>query len=172
MLTFNHIAVLITGAAMIVPAAFASPTNMIATLHAEGAQVYECKTNEAGSLVWQFREPIATLFEDGKTIGRHYAGPHWELADGSVIAAKVASSAPGATANDIPTLQLDVTKGSDIGRLANVVKVERINTRGGVAKGPCVDAGEFLSVPYSADYALLGDGTTSGMRRSYSAPTD
>ena len=48
------------------------------TLHAEGAQVYECKAGSDGKLAWAFREPIATLLLDGKTVGRHYAGPNWE----------------------------------------------------------------------------------------------
>ena len=50
-----------------------------------------------GKLAWAFREPIATLFQDGKTVGRHYAGPTWELSDGSAVVGKVAASAPGAT---------------------------------------------------------------------------
>ncbi len=57
---------------------------VVARVHAEGAQVYECKPNPSGQLVWQFREPVATLLDGDKTIGRHYAGPHWELADGSL----------------------------------------------------------------------------------------
>ena len=52
----------------------------VTTLHAEGAQVYECKADAAGKLAWQFREPVATLLLEGKTLGRHYAGPTWELA--------------------------------------------------------------------------------------------
>ncbi len=44
------------------------------TLHAEGAQIYECKSDGGGKLVRQFREPIAALMVDGKTIGRHFAG--------------------------------------------------------------------------------------------------
>ena len=54
------------------------------TLHAEGAQIYECKDKD-GKLAWTFREPIATLLVDGKTVGRHYAGPNWENADGSAV---------------------------------------------------------------------------------------
>jgi hypothetical protein len=66
------------------PDAIAAPGEvLIATTQAVGAQVYECKTDDASKLVWQFREPIATLFIDGKTVGRHYAGPVWEMADGS-----------------------------------------------------------------------------------------
>ena len=126
----------------------------VGTLHAEGAQVYECKANDARALVWQFREPIATLFENGKTVGRHYAGPNWELADGGIAAAKVATRKPGATAIDIPILTLEVTTRSGGGRLAEVTTIERVNTRGGIAEGPCPTAGAFLSAPYSADYVF------------------
>ena len=61
-----------------VPAAIAAPgESAVATFHAEGAQVYECKASADGKLAWAFREPIATLLLDGKTVGRHYAGPNW-----------------------------------------------------------------------------------------------
>ena len=50
---------------------------LVTTVHAVGAQVYECKPDSTGNLVWQFREPIATLFIGGKTVGRHFAGPGW-----------------------------------------------------------------------------------------------
>ncbi|MGA9955493.1 MAG: DUF3455 domain-containing protein, partial [Bradyrhizobium sp.] len=57
------------------PAAIASPgETVVLTAHAEGAQVYECKAGTDGKLAWVFREPIATLLVDGKTVGRHYAG--------------------------------------------------------------------------------------------------
>ena len=128
---------------------------LVATIHAEGAQVYECKADGAGKLVWQFREPIATLFMDGKTVGRHYAGPSWELADGSVVVAKVAGRAAGATAGDIPLLKLEVTTHRGAGQLTGVSTIQRLNTRGGVAEGLCPSAGGFLSVPYSADYTFF-----------------
>ena len=52
-----------------VPAAIAAPgETVVATWHAEGAQVYECKAGADGKLAWTFREPIATLLLDGKTI--------------------------------------------------------------------------------------------------------
>ncbi len=128
---------------------------LVATLHAEGVQVYECKANSTGALVWQFREPVATLIENGKTVGRHYAGPHWELADGSIVAAKVATRADGATSADIPLLKLEVTKRSGNSRFADITTIQRINTKGGVAEGSCPTAGAFLSVPYTADYTFL-----------------
>ena len=126
----------------------------IATAQAVGAQVYECAFDSAGNLVWQFREPIATLLSNGKTLGRHYAGPTWELADGSALAGKVAASAPGASQSDIPLLKLAVVSQTGSGMLAGINSIQRLNTKGGVAKGPCDAAGAFLSVPYSADYAF------------------
>jgi hypothetical protein len=138
-----------------VPGAIAtSGESLVATVHAEGAQMYECKADASGQLVWQFREPIAALLLDGKTVGRHYAGPVWELADGSAVNAKVAGRAPGATSNDIPLLKLEVTARHGNGQLAAITTIQRLNTRGGVAKGRCHTAGAFLSVPYSADYAF------------------
>ena len=139
-----------------VPAAIAaSGEQRIAFLHAEGAQVYECKAGPTGALAWTFREPVATLIENGKTVGRHYAGPSWELADGSLVMAKVAGRAPGASAGDIPLLKLEVTDRKGGGGLAGTTTIQRINTKGGVAEGACPTAGALLAVPYSADYAFL-----------------
>src|SRR5882724_10990317 len=62
------------------PNAIAAPgETVVLTVQAEGAQVYECKAGADGKLGWAFREPIATLLADGKTVGRHYAGPSWEV---------------------------------------------------------------------------------------------
>ena len=139
-----------------VPDQIAAPGEaVVARVHAEGAQVYECKPNPSGQLVWQFREPVATLLDGDKTVGRHYAGPHWELADSSLIAARVSGRAAGATPQDIPLLKLDVTTRRGSGLIADVTTVQRINTRGGVAEGACPSAGAFLSVPYAADYVFL-----------------
>src|SRR5262245_29006926 len=145
-----------SAAETILPDAIRAPAETaIITLHAEGAQVYECKAGSDDKLAWAFREPIATLFESGKTVGRHYAGPNWEHADGSAVTAKAAGNAPGATANDIPWLKLEVTARRGSGTLANVSTVQRINTAGGKLEGPCDKAGAFKSAPYSADYVFL-----------------
>ena len=134
---------------------------VITTLHAEGAQVYECKPvagqSQSGirALTWQFREPIAALIRDGKSIGRHYAGPSWELTDGSVVTGKVIASTPGATSNDIPSLELEVVHQRGSGILSAATAVQRINTKGGVTWGACESAGDYRSMPYSADYVFL-----------------
>jgi hypothetical protein len=141
------------------PAAIAAPGEaLVATVQAAGAQVYECKLDAAGKLAWQFREPIATLMVEGKTIGRHYAGPTWEMSDGSAVDAKASGRAPGASANDIPLLKLDVAARRGNGQLAGVTTIQRINTKGGVAGGECSSYGALLSVPYTADYAFYRKG--------------
>jgi hypothetical protein len=141
------------------PDAIAAPGEAIVlSVHAEGAQVYECKAGPDGKPAWAFREPIATLLVDGKTVGRHYAGPNWELSDGSVVAGKVAGSAPGATANDIAWLKLDVASHRGSGALTAATTVQRINTRGGKLDGACDQPGAFRSAPYSADYVFLHKG--------------
>ena len=138
------------------PDAIASPgESVVITLHAEGAQVYECKAGAEGKLAWAFREPIATLLVDGKTIGRHYAGPNWEHIDGSAVVGKVTGNAPGATADDIAWLKLQVVSSRGSGVLTGVTTVQRINTKGGNLKGACDQAGSFKSAPYSAEYVFL-----------------
>jgi hypothetical protein len=139
-----------------IPPALAAPgENVVATLHAEGAQVYECKAGADGKLAWTFREPIATLMLDGKTVGRHYAGPNWEHADGSAVVGKAVANVPGKGAGDIPWLKLEVLAQRGSGALSGVTTVQRINTAGGVFSGACEKAGELHSAPYTADYVFL-----------------
>src|ERR1700687_6055885 len=142
------------------PDAIAAPGEAIVlTLHAEGAQVYECRSGSDGKTNWGLREPMATLLADGKTVGRHYAGPNWEHSDGSAVVGKAAGNAPGKTASDIPWLKLEVTAQRGKGALSGVTTVQRINTQGGVHTGPCEKAGAFHSAPYAADYAFLRKGS-------------
>src|SRR5260370_39213163 len=84
-----------------IPSALAAPgETVVLSVHAEGAQVYECKAGADGKPLWSFREPIATLLVDGKTIGRPSAGPNWAYSDGSAVAGQVPPNPPGAPAND------------------------------------------------------------------------
>jgi len=152
--------VLLTGSA-IVPKAAEIPDALAATgdvvvlrVHAEGAQIYECKADASGHLAWQFREPIASLFRDGATVGRHYAGPTWEIG-GSTVVGKVAVQRPGASAKDIAWLRLDVAAHHGEGPLQDVTAVQRINTNGGAMSGPCAKLGLLHSAPYAADYVFL-----------------
>lgn len=148
-----------TAAETSLPGAIAAPgETILLTAHAEGAQIYECKAGADGKPAWTFREPIATLLIDGKTIGRHYAGPSWEHIDSSAAVGKVAGSAPGAAPNDIPWLKLDVVSRRGSGVLTAATTVQRINTSGGKFDGACDQPGAFHSAPYSADYVFLRKG--------------
>ena len=141
------------------PEAIAAPgETVVLTLHAEGAQVYECKAGSDGKLAWAFREPVATLLLDGKTVGRHYAGPNWEHIDSSAVVGKAAGNAPGATPNDIPWLKLDVVSQRGSGVLSGVTTVQRINTQGGKLDGACDKPGTYRNAPYAADYVFLRKG--------------
>src|SRR5215510_9866791 len=145
--------------AQVPPAIVAPGESAVVTLHAEGAQVYECKAGSDGKLAWAFREPIATLLLDGKTVGRHYAGPNWDHVEGSGVTGKVLANAPGKTASDIPWLKLEVTARRGSGVLSTATTVQRINTVGGVMSGACDKAGAFHSAPYATDYVSLRKGS-------------
>jgi len=163
-LTLAAAALLATQASAQVPAQIPAPIaapgeSVIVTLHAEGAQVYDCKAGADGKLTWAFREPIATLLLDGKTVGRHYAGPNWDHVDGSGVTGKVLANAPGMTATDIPWLKLEVTARRGAGVLSAATTIQRINTMGGVMSGACEKAGAFHSEPYATDYVFLRKGS-------------
>ena len=123
-------------------------------VQAVGAQIYDCKADAGGHPVWTFREPIASLMIGGKTVGRHYAGPTWEMADGSLVVGKVVAKAPGPSAADIPWLKLAVSERKGDGLLKDVTTVQRIATEGGTKDGPCPVEGASAAQPYTADYVF------------------
>ncbi|THD60237.1 MAG: DUF3455 domain-containing protein [Phenylobacterium sp.] len=128
----------------------------VLAVHAEGAQLYQCQADGSGRPMWTFREPIAALIgDDGKTVGRHYAGPTWEIDGGGAVKGQMLASAPGVGANDIPLLKLAVSEHRGSGVLTAVTLVLRLNTHGGGLKGACAAAGELRAEPYSADYVFL-----------------
>jgi hypothetical protein len=127
---------------------------VIVQLHAVGAQIYECKAEANGALGWRFREPIAALIAAGKTVGRHYAGPTWEV-EGSAVVGKAVARAPGATPKDIPWLKLDITDRRGDGPLKEATTVQRIDTAGGGLDGACDKEGDLRAEPCAADYVFL-----------------
>lgn len=68
----------------------------------------------------------------GQSVGRHYTGPSWDLVDGGGVKGKVMASGPGATANDIPWLEIEVVEHLNEGVLSDATSVQRVNTRGGM----------------------------------------
>jgi hypothetical protein len=127
----------------------------VAQLQAAGAQIYICTKNAAGALNWTFREPVASLLDEGKTVGRHFVGPTWEFADGSRVQGEVVGKAPGASAKDIPWLKLSVKEPPKSGLAAGATAVLRIDTKGGVFEGACASEGELHAEPYSATYVFV-----------------
>lgn len=91
---------------------------------AKGVQIYECRAGK-----WVFVAPEAELLDRaGRNIGSHYAGPHWESADGSK------------------------TVGSE-GAFSKVTSIQRVATVGGVAPaGACSQPGTQARIAYTADY--------------------
>jgi hypothetical protein len=127
----------------------------VAQLQAAGAQIYICAKDAAGALNWTFREPVAALLEEGKTVGRHFVGPTWEFVDGSRVVGETVSAAPGATAKDIPWLKLSVKEPPQSGLVAGAISILRIDTKGGVFEGACDHEGELHSEPYAATYVFV-----------------
>jgi Protein of unknown function (DUF3455) len=123
---------------------------------AKGVQIYECRAGKSGGYEWAFVAPDAELFDTtGKSIGRHYAGPHWEAADGSKVVAKLVERADAPKAGDIPWLLLGAKSVGRDGAFSRVTSIQRVNTVGGVApKAGCSqgNAGTPARVPYTADY--------------------
>jgi hypothetical protein len=124
---------------------------------AKGVQIYECRASKGGAgYEWAFVAPDAELFDaSGKKIGRHYAGPHWEAADGSKIVGALKERADATATNAIPWLLLATKSVGPQGSFSNVASIQRVNTAGGVApKDGCsqAEAGKAARVGYTADY--------------------
>jgi hypothetical protein len=150
---------LTTAAAAQVPAQDSFDTRgltVLRSVEATGVQVYECRPDEAGRLLWVFREPMAILTADAKTVGRHFAGPSWQLNDGSGVVGRLVAQKPGATAQDIALLQLDVSTREGDGMMSRVTTVERLDTHGGAYSGACPKVGATHLEPYTARYVFLG----------------
>ena len=129
---------------------------LLLQVHAKGDQIYTCK-GDAAQFTWVLRAPEAQLFDkDGKSFGKHFAGPSWEVNDGSRVNGKAVANAPSPDAESIPWLLVNIVghSGSD-GVLTRATTIQRLNTKGGKAPAAGCDAkhsGQEIRVAYSADY--------------------
>ena len=149
------------------PTGVAVPSNLVPTgeraverFGARGVQIYECRNKVGGTgTEWVFVAPEADLFDtQGAPAGKHYAGPHWEAADGSRIVGTVKARADAPLAGAIPWLLLSARSVGGPGRLSKITSVQRVNPAGGAAPATGCDAatlGRTERVPYTADYILL-----------------
>lgn len=133
---------------------------MMAT-SATGEITYECreKKDMAGAHEWAFVGPVATLYgADKKMVGKYYAGPTWEAADGSKVTGKQVAVAP-ATPGSIPLQLVKAEPAMGAGAMTGVSYIQRLNTKGGVAPAMACDAmgkGKRQVVAYEADYVFYG----------------
>lgn len=128
---------------------------LVLHVHAKGDQVYTCK-GDAGQFSWVLKAPDAELMdESGKVIGRHFAGPAWQLNDGSKVTGKLAARFDSPDASAVPWLLLTAVDHSGSGPMSSVSYIQRLNTKGGKAPAAGCDAahsGAETRVAYSADY--------------------
>jgi len=142
-----------------IPADMAVPdgNRLFLIVHAVGTQNYTC----TGSGTWGAAVPQADLFDDdGRLIGTHFAGPTWQLKDGSsVVGSKiVVHNVDGA----IPWLllkEVSTTVGPDGDRLSSTTYIQRILTTAGTAPATPCSPGATASVPYTAYYLFYRSST-------------
>ena len=140
-----------------VPPALQAPagTTLYLETLASGVQIYECTRKADATYEWTLKAPEATLTDrSGRVIGKHYAGPTWEAADGSTAVGEVKARDPGPSPTAIPWLLL-AAKSSGTGLFADAKFVQRVATVGGVAPaGGCAESTlkTQARVPYSATY--------------------
>ena len=128
-------------------------------VHAQGDQIYTCQQN-AYTFSWGLKAPDARLIDDSnRVIGRHFAGPTWQLNDGSEVEGRILMKVDGAEPNAIPWLEIVAVR-TVHGRLEGVKRIRRWNTHGGQAPaGGCDQAhlGTDLRVPYTAEYDFYSE---------------
>jgi hypothetical protein len=143
-----------------VPEALRAPASEVLqrTLWADGVQIYECRpmASDADAAQWVFVAPEATLVDgDGALVGRHYAGPTWEAADGSKVVGAVKAKMDAPDAGAIPWELLTTHSTGTPGLFANVTSIQRVATAGGAMPGSgCSPAsvGQVARVAYKAQY--------------------
>ena len=120
--------------------------------HAVGVQIYSCNGQ-----AWTLSGPRADLYDRGRRIGTHFAGPTWQTKDASkVVAARV--SGVNVDPSAIDWLLLSATSTTP-GRLGKTTYIQRVNTTGGLVP-PAADcnagsAGTVKEVAYTADYRFF-----------------
>jgi hypothetical protein len=117
-----------------------------------GDQVYGCVDGR-----WALTAPDAKLLnQEGSVIGRHLAGPTWQLNDGSWVEGKAVAKQAAPEATAVPWLLLESVRGA--GKLGTVRFIKRTGTHGGNApEGSCTQSA-MRRVPYTATYSFYEAG--------------
>jgi hypothetical protein len=81
---------------------------LLLQVHAKGDQIYTCAGDPA-QFAWTLERPDAQLIDkDGKSFGKHFAGPSWKAQDGSRVTGKGVAHAPSPDADSIPWLLVNI----------------------------------------------------------------
>ncbi|POZ53576.1 DUF3455 domain-containing protein [Methylovulum psychrotolerans] len=142
------------------PAAIKPPVGHEAfgAAHAQGEQVYQC-TFSQGQYAWQYLAPEAVLRNNqGQVIGKHFAGPTWEAADGSKVTGKVLEKLDVSPDTSVPWLLLEAVGHEGKGLLAQTRFITRIKTVGGLPPVSGCNSNHLGSekrVAYTADYVFF-----------------
>ena len=117
-----------------------------------GDQVYDCLNGR-----WALKAPDAKLIDQkGSVIGRHFAGPTWQLNDGSWVRGRAVAQKVAPDARAVPWLLLESAGSS--GGLGAVRFIQRTGTHGGVAPDGSCSQGGMRRVPYTATYSFYEAG--------------
>jgi hypothetical protein len=117
-----------------------------------GDQVYGCVNGR-----WVLQAPDAKLLnQEGSVIGRHFAGPTWQLNDGSWVKGRVVAKQVAPDADAVPWLLLESIGG--IGSLGTVRFIQRTGTHGGIAPDGSCSQSAVRRVPYTATYSFYEAG--------------
>jgi Protein of unknown function (DUF3455) len=148
-------------ASLPIPAPLKVPSNqsLLFKAAAKGVQIYTCsaKSESATDFEWTLKAPIADLFTDrGVLLGKHYAGPTWELrSDGSKVVGVVSNKVKARQKDAIPLLLLKAKSHPEPGILGAVNWIQRLDTVGGIAPVTGCDRARQqaeVRVPYTANY--------------------
>ena len=136
------------------------PINQVQALAltARGVQIYVCRPvqGEPAKFEWALKAPEADLFDaQGRKVGRHFAGPTWELTDGGKVTGRVKAKADAPDGRGIPWLLLEAVQSGGTGIMSKVQSIQRLDTMGG--KPPPEPAeqskvGREIRVDYTATY--------------------
>lgn len=130
------------------------PTHSRLLLRAFGSgdQVYGCLNGR-----WALMAPSAKLVDqEGTVIGRHFAGPTWQLNDGSWVRGRAVVEKVAPDGNAVPWLLLESVGAT--GRLGAVRFIQRTMTHGGSAPGGGCRKDAIRRVPYTATYSFYAAG--------------
>jgi hypothetical protein len=117
-----------------------------------GDQVYGCVNGS-----WALKAPDAKLFnEEGSVIGQHFAGPTWQLNDGSWVKGRAIAKHVASDGTSVPWLLLESVGGT--GRFGAVRFIQRTGTHRGNAPGGSCSQSAIRRVPYTATYSFYEAG--------------